>query len=180
VLHPQFLTLTEREQITDLLAGGASIRAVATALGRPPSTNSRELAGGTDPDRPESPYRPYAAHRAAADRRARPEPAKLVNDQELADYVQAGLDQHWSPEQICHALRIDHPDDREMRVRPERIYHALYLQARGGRRREVAAALRTGRTQRKPRRDPAARTPRFTDPMIIISDRPAEAEDRGR
>jgi transposase, IS30 family len=52
------------------------------------------------------------------------------------------------------------------------------VQARGGLRREVATALRTGRTRRKPRRDPAARTPRFTDPMIMISDRPAEIADR--
>ena len=96
----------------------------------------------------------------------------------LAGYVQAGLDQRWSPEQICHALVVDHPDDREMRVSPETIYQALYLQARGGLRREIAAALRTGRTRRKPHRDPAARTPRFADPMIMISDRPAEVEDR--
>ena len=65
-----------------------------------------------------------------------------------------------------------------MRVCPETIYQALYVQARGGLRREVATALRTGRTRRKPRRDPATRTPRFTDPMVMISERPAEIEDR--
>jgi IS30 family transposase len=178
VLHPRFLTLTEREQIADLRAGGASIRAVAAALGRPPSTISRELARNADPDRPEGCYRPYAAHRTAATRRARPKPAKLITNQGLADYVQTGLHQRWSPEQICHALLVDHPDDREMRVCPETIYQALYLQARGNLRREVAAALRTGRTRRKPHRDPAARTPRFADPMIMISERPAEVEDR--
>jgi IS30 family transposase len=100
-------------------------------------------------------------------------PQKRVNSN-----VQERLDLRWSPEQICHALRVDHPDEAEMRVCPETIYQALYVQARGGLRREVAAALRTGRTRRKPHRDPAARTPRFTDPMIMISDRPAEVEDR--
>ena len=178
VLHPRFLTLAEREQIADLRTGGASIRAVAAVLGRPPSTISRELARNTDPDHPEAGYRPYAAHRRAATQRARPKTAKLVTNVALAGYVQAGLDQRWSPEQICHALVVDHPDDREMRVSPETIYQALYLQARGGLRREIAAALRTGRTRRKPHRDPAARTPRFADPMIMISDRPAEVEDR--
>jgi transposase, IS30 family len=178
VLHPRFLTLPEREQIADLRAGGASIRAVAAALGRPPSTISRELARTADPDHPDAGYRPYAAHRAAATGRARPKPAKLVTNTALAGYVQAGLDRRWSPEQICHALLVDHPDDREMRVSPETIYQALYLQARGGLRREVAAALRTGRTRRKPHRDPAARTSRFADPMIMISDRPAEVDDR--
>jgi IS30 family transposase len=175
VLHSRFLTLTEREQMADLLVSGASLRAVATVLGRPASTISRELDRNTGPD---GRYLPYAAHRAAADRRARPKPAKLVTNQPLADYVQAGLDQRWSPEQISHALREDHPDDGQMRVSTETIYQALYLQARGGLRREVAAALRTGRTRRKPHRDPAARTPRFIDPMVMISDRPADVEDR--
>jgi IS30 family transposase len=175
VLHSRFLTLTEREQIADLLVSGASLRAVATVLGRPASTISRELDRNTGPD---GRYLPYAAHRAAADRRARPKPAKLVTNQPLADYVQAGLDQRWSPEQISHALREDHPDDGQMRVSTETIYQALYLQARGGLRREVAAALRTGRTRRKPHRDPAARTPRFIDPMVMISDRPADVQDR--
>jgi IS30 family transposase len=178
VLDPRFLTLEEREQIADLLAGGASIRAVAAALGRPASTVSRELARNADPERPEASYRPYAAHRRAATQRARPKIAKLVTNTSLAGYVQTGLDQRWSPEQICHALVVDHPDDQEMRVCSETIYQALYLQARGGLRRELAAALRTGRTRRKPHRDPAARTPRFVDPMIMISDRPAEVEDR--
>jgi transposase, IS30 family len=178
VLDPRFLTLLEREQIADLRAAGASIRAVAAVLGRPASTVSRELARNTDPDDPDGAYRPYAAHRAAAARRARPKPAKLAGNTALADYVQAGLDQRWSPEQICHALHIDHPDEPEMRVCPETIYQALYVQARGGLRREVATALRTGRTCRKPHRDPAARTPRFADPMIMISERPAEIEDR--
>jgi IS30 family transposase len=178
VLHPRFLTLAEREQIADLRASGASVRAVAVALGRPPSTVSRELARNADPDQPECPYRPYAAHRAAAGRRARPKSAKLVDNSALAGYVQQKLDLRWSPEQICHALVVDHPDEAEMRVCPETIYQALYLQARGGLRREIAAALRTGRTRRKPHRDPAARTPRFTDPMVMISDRPAEVADR--
>jgi IS30 family transposase len=177
-LHPRFLTLLERERIAELRAGGATIRAVAAALGRPPSTVSRELDRNTDPDDPDGAYRPYAAHRAAAARRSRPKPAKLMHNRVLAGYVQEKLDLRWSPEQICHALRVDHPDEAEMRVCPETIYQALYVQARGGLRREVAAALRTGRTRRKPHRDPAARTPRFTDPMIMISDRPAEVEDR--
>jgi IS30 family transposase len=178
VLHPRFLTLPERERIAELRAAGVSMRAVAAALGRPASTISRELARTTDPNDPDGAYRPYAAHRAAAGRRARPKPAKLVTNRPLADYVQAKLDQRWSPEQISHALIVDHPQNREMRVCPETIYQALYVQARGGLRREVATALRTGRTRRKPHRDPTARTPRFTDPMIMISERPAEIEDR--
>ncbi len=174
-LHPRFLTLADREQIADLRGSGASMRAVGEALGRPPSTISRELARNSDADKG---YLPYAAHRAAAGRRPRPKPSKLVTRFGLRAYVQAKLGERWSPEQVCHALVVDHPDDPEMRVSTETIYQALYLQARGGLRREVAAALRTGRTRRKGHRDPAARTSRFTDPMLMISDRPAEVADR--
>lgn len=60
----------------------------------------------------------------------------------------------------------------------ETIYQPLYVQARGGLKRQVAAALRGGRVRRKPRRHTDQRQPRFSDPMIMISDRPAEIEDR--
>lgn len=65
-----------------------------------------------------------------------------------------------------------------MRVSAETIYQAIYIQSRGGLRREVAEALRTGRTRRKSHRLPEQRTSRFTDEMIMISDRPAEVDDR--
>lgn len=39
-----------------------------------------------------------------------------------------------------------------MRVSHETIYQALYFQSRGGLKREVQHALRTGRTRRKPQR----------------------------
>ena len=35
---------------------------------------------------------------------------------------------------------------------PETIYQSLYVQARGGLKRELTAYLRTGRSMRKPRR----------------------------
>src|ERR687894_3020 len=52
------------------------------------------------------------------------------------------------------------------------------MPAAGGGRGGGPAAGPRARPRRKPRRDPAARTPRFTDPMVMISERPAEIEDR--
>jgi IS30 family transposase len=65
-----------------------------------------------------------------------------------------------------------------MHVCHETIYQALYVQGRGELRREVAAALRSGRAHRRPRRQERQRQPRFAAPMLLISQRPAEAADR--
>jgi transposase, IS30 family len=173
--NPRFLSLLEREQIADLGRAGHSIRAIADLLGRAPSTISRELRRNRDEH---GRYLPHAAHRTAAGRRARPKRAKLVANRRLAVWIQRKLKRRWSPQQIAARLRCEFPDQPEMRVCHETIYQALYLQARGGLHREVATALRSGRARRKPQHDPAARRPRFADPMLMISDRPAEVADR--
>jgi IS30 family transposase len=65
-----------------------------------------------------------------------------------------------------------------MQVSHETIYQALYVQGRGELRRELAKCLRTGRARRKPQRSPDQRISRFNDPMIMISQRPAEVANR--
>lgn len=84
----------------------------------------------------------------------------------------------WSPEQIANRLRIDFPDDESMRISHEAIYQALYVQGRGALRRELCACLRTGRALRVPRARSRGRGKRFVTPEVMISERPAEAEDR--
>nr|WP_229503428.1 IS30 family transposase [Nesterenkonia sedimenti] len=172
--NPRFLTLAEREKIRDLRAAGNSMRQVATQLGRPHSTISREVAGNSDAA---GKYLPYRAQRMAAEPRARPKAAKLTTDSKLRSWVTQKLALQWSPAQISATLVKEFPEDTEMRVCHETIYQALYLQARGGLKKEVAAALRTGRARRKPQgTQPKPRT--LGETMIMISDRPAEIEDR--
>ncbi len=84
----------------------------------------------------------------------------------------------WSPQQIAHRLRIEYPDDESMRVSHEAIYQALYIQGRGALRRELTACLRTGRALRAPRARRRGRGKEFVGSDIMISERPAEAEDR--
>ncbi|HEV8054765.1 MAG TPA: IS30 family transposase, partial [Candidatus Limnocylindrales bacterium] len=84
----------------------------------------------------------------------------------------------WSPQQIANRLRLDFPDDDSMRISHEAIYRALYVQGRGALRRELTACLRTGRTLRVPRARTRARNKQFVSPEIMISQRPAEADDR--
>jgi len=174
-LHPRFLSLAEREQIADLRRDGQSVRAIGRALGRSASTITREIdrnATGRET------YHPHAAHRRSAARRPRPKDAKLAAPGALRTYVAARLRDQWSPEQISQTLSEVFPDDETMRVSTETIYQAIYVQARGGLKRERVAALRSGRTRRKPHRTVEQRAHRFTDPMVMISERPAEVEDR--
>ncbi|HEV2825308.1 MAG TPA: IS30 family transposase [Actinomycetota bacterium] len=84
----------------------------------------------------------------------------------------------WSPEQIANRLQVDFPDDGSMRISHEAIYQALYVQGRGALRRELAACLRTGRALRVPRARSQGRGKKFISPEIMISERPAEVEDR--
>jgi IS30 family transposase len=84
----------------------------------------------------------------------------------------------WSPEQISNRLRVDFPDDESMRISHEAIYQALYIQGRGALKRELVACLRTGRALRVPRARTRGRGKKFVTPEIMISERPAEAEDR--
>jgi transposase, IS30 family len=174
-ISPRFLSLTEREQIHDLKITGLSIRQIGQRLGRSPSTISRELRRNAI--QPLG-YLPYSAHRIAATRRRRPKERKLKRRGRLRHYVAQGLRRRWSPEQISRRLVKDFPGDREMRVSTETIYQTIALHGKGALKRETVSAIRSGRVSRKPRRDPAYRTPRFRDAMISIADRPAEAEDR--
>jgi IS30 family transposase len=84
----------------------------------------------------------------------------------------------WSPEQIANRLRVDFPYDESMRISHEAIYQALYVQGRGALRRELSACLRTGRALRVPRARTRNRGRKSIDPRIMISERPAEVEDR--
>ena len=84
----------------------------------------------------------------------------------------------WSPEQIAPRLAIDFPDDGTMRISHEAIYQALFIQGRGALRRELTACLRTGRALRTPRARIGQRGKGFVSSEIMISQRPAEADDR--
>lgn len=175
----RYLTSDERIQIADLNREGLGVRAIAAELGRDPSTISRELRRNATVDpRGQRHYRPHAAQARAEARRPRPKPSTFALNPELRSVVQELLNDKWSPEQISRRLKRDFPDRPELHVCHETIYQALYVQGRGELRRELAAALRSGRAQRKPRRQAQQRRERFAHPMVMISERPAEVADR--
>jgi len=84
----------------------------------------------------------------------------------------------WSPEQIANRLPIDFPDDESMRISHEAIYQALYIEGRGALKRELVACLRTGRALRVPRARARSKPGAHVTSEVMISERPAEVEDR--
>jgi IS30 family transposase len=181
------LSLAEREEIALGLARGESYRRIAARLGRAPSTVSREVATHSLHrhavmfGRPEMGYKATCAHGSALVRRPRPRRAKLARRGRLRRLVLARLRQRWSPQQIAGWLRVQFSDRPEMWVSHETIYQAIYVQARGNLRAELALqkALRSGRVRRRPRPE-AAGAVRSHRPWLgwHISARPAEAADR--
>jgi IS30 family transposase len=145
-------------------------------LGRARSTIIREIARNSVIRWPAS-YRAVPAQAKAEKRATRPKPRKLAACPRLAARVQTDLKKYRSPEQISGRLVLEFPDDPEMRVSHETIYQALFVQGRGGLNRELTACLRTGRAVRRPRRQVGQRRGGIVD-KVMISDRPAEVEDR--
>src|SRR5690242_5627290 len=167
---PGRLTLADREEITLGLHAGQSFSVIAARLGKAVSTVSREVAanGGRGA------YRAWRAHQRAREQARRPRTPKLARP-ELAAQVTSWLREWWSPVQISRRLRIEFPGDPMMHVSHETSCQALYVQGRGELRRELARCLRSGRARRRPRgRD--GRSGHIKD-MVMISERPAEAED---
>ncbi|GGV09430.1 IS30 family transposase [Kitasatospora aureofaciens] len=84
----------------------------------------------------------------------------------------------WSPQQIANRLPVDFPDDDSMRISHEAIYQALFIQGRGALKRDLVTCLRTGRALRVPRTRSRQRAAGHVTPEVMISQRPADAEDR--
>jgi len=169
---PLRLSLSQREEIRAGIAAGESFRSIARRLGRAPSTISREVGGV----RRRASYRATRADDRACLEALRPKPAKLACNPRLRRVVVAMLKKHYSPQQISAKLKLDYPDDAELRIAPETIYQSLYVQSRGRFRKDLSTYLRSGRSKRKPRRGPTGRG--RIPAMVSISKRPAEVEDR--
>ena len=84
----------------------------------------------------------------------------------------------WSPEQISNRLVVEFPDDESMRISHEAIYQSLFIQGRGALKRELVTCLRTGRALREPRARSRNKPQGHVSADVVLSQRPAEAEDR--
>jgi IS30 family transposase len=186
--HYCHFSAEERGVIMAMSNEGRSVRAIAAALGRAPSSVSRERwRNGWKPTDGQAfmgrpPLRPgYDASRASQrarrlrhrSRRIR----KLARGSALWASVRTLLESGWSPEQIAGTLKRDHPGHPALQVSHETIYTAIYAHPKGALRREVVALLRQSRCLRRPRsRGPELRG-RLAN-LLSIHLRPPEANDR--
>ena len=169
------LTLSEREEISRGLASCLSIRAIASRLGRSPSTISREINrnGGYDN------YRATQADQAAWDRARRPKRCKLACYPALRRIVATKLRSSWSPEQIAGWLKREYPEEDPYHVSHETIYRSLFVQARGVLKKELQLYLRTQRAIRRSKHASLKKNGlgKITH-AVSIRERPACVEDR--
>ena len=166
------LSLAEREEISRGLRAGESLRHISVRLDRAPSTVSREVKANGGRRR----YRAWLGEARAVRRVRRPRPTKLARDPRLRHAVERLLAKRWSPQQVAARLRHDHPHEPELWVSHETIYQSLFVQGRGALRAELTRCLRRGQTRRRPVGH--FRPVGSMRDMILISERPAEADDR--
>lgn len=169
------LTLAEREAISRGVVADESIRWIAHALKRAPSTVSRELRRNGGRCR----YRASEAEHAAWDRAHRPKRCKLAQHRALARLVARKLRQLWSPEQIAGWLKHTYPHDEHFQVSHETIYRSLFIQARGALKKELLQHLRRSRAMRRSRHKSLKDEGlgQITE-TVSIRARPASVEDR--
>ena len=172
---PRVLSLAEREEISRGMVAEQSVRSIAAALGRAPSTVSREIRRNQEVNG----YRASQADQAAWDRARRPKRCKLALHPALAQRVADKLRRQWSPEQIAGWLKHEYPGDTDSQVSHETIYRTLYIQSRGALKQELLAHLRRTRAMRRSRHHTQKTEDhgRITG-TVSISERPATAEDR--
>ena len=175
IRSPHSLTLEERETISRGIASELSIRAIASQLGRSPSTICREINrnGGYEA------YRASKADEAAWERARRPKPCKLACNKPLARLVARKLQCHWSPDQIAGWLKQEYPSNEDYHVSHETIYRSLFIQSRGVFKKELLKYLRSKRHMRHGKTHSLkGRQLRTIPNAVSIRERPASVEDR--
>jgi IS30 family transposase len=177
------LTLEERCDIAALRRAGKSIRQIAAALDRAPSSISRELrrngcrqaVGERRPAGSQlAGYRPAFAHQQARARRW--SGSRLDRDSELRAKVLDHLGKGWSPAEVCGRLALEH---RRPVIGCETIYRFIYAQLKRTKDGRWRHYLPRAKGRRGRRRSTRSRSPALAIKLRLpIDRRPQEALDR--
>jgi transposase, IS30 family len=163
------LSLDDRCEIARLSANGSSVRQIAAALDRSPSTISRELKRNKGA---QVGYRPVYAQQQTRARRWKG--SRLERDAGLRAAVMERLAGGWSPEQVAGRLAREH--GRKM-ISYESIYRFIYAQmtrTNDRRWRRYLPRKKSKRGCRGRRASPAS----CIEGRVSLAKRPIEAADR--
>ena len=164
------LTIEDRCRIACLQEQGHSIRQIAAALDRAPSTTAREIKRNTGR---KVGYRPAYAHQQTRARRWKG--SKLERDDSLRSAVLQRLEQGWSPEQIAGRLARD---QAKPSISHETIYRFIYAQIARTNDFSWRRYLPRAKSKRGRRGTRGGSPVAFIEGRIPLSERPAEARDR--
>ena len=168
-------TIEEREILFKRIAEGKSQESIAKELSRDPSTISREIRRN---GMCRSTYRLSCAEKhAKQESLKRKKKFKLIENQELASFVEKKLKERWSPEQIAGFLKKEHPNSPKKHISHETIYRHIYFVVNKEDRELLANCLRQSRKRRKPRKRVGGKRTKIRN-LVPIHNRPSEVEER--
>src|SRR6266700_4288101 len=167
--HYEHLSLEERCHIAQLRAAGRSIRQIAAAVDRPPSTISRELKRNSGA---QLVYKPAYAQEQARARRWTG--SRLERDDALRSLVLDRLARGWSPEQVAGRLARQ----GERAVSHESIYRFIYAQIRRTNDGSWRRLLPRAKFKRGWRARKGGSSARFIQHRVSIAQRPKSAQHR--
>jgi IS30 family transposase len=172
-MHGRHLSLAERELLAIHLALGATRAAVAEELGCHPGTIRRELKR----NQVEGTYLPARAQALAEQRRRDSKAPWKLERPELAAFVQEGLRQYWSPEELAGRWRKEHPRQRRQWVSHQCLYDWIWSQKDQGQ--SWHRYLRRAYKKRRKRQESPGKRGRIVG-RVGIEERPAIVERRCR
>ena len=164
------LSLDDRVEIARLRADGCSIRQIAAALDRSPSSISRELR------RNRGSHIGYKASYAQEQARARRwAGSRLERDPALRRAVLARLAKGWSPEQVAGRLARD---AGHKVISYESIYRFIYAQIARKKDYSWRHYLPRGKSRRGFRSGRGRSSASFIEGRVSVAERPPDAADR--
>ncbi len=163
------LSLEDRCEIARLSANGSSVRQIAAALDRSPSTICRELKR----NRAQAGYKPGYANQRSRARRWKG--SRLERDERLRDAVIKRLASGWSPEQI--AGRLKREQGRHV-ISYESIYRFIYAQMARTTDYRWRHYLPRGKSKRGFRGRKGGSSASFIEGRVSLAERPPDAADR--
>jgi transposase, IS30 family len=170
------LSLEDRCSIARLREGGQSIRQIAAALDRSPSSVSRELKRNTGSGSRAAPYKPSYAQAQTKARRW--SGSRLDRDEALRGQVLGLLAQGWSPEQIVGRLKREAGGQTVIGV--ETIYRFIYAQMKRTNDSHWRNYLPRAKTRRGRRGKKGGSPALLIKDRVSIAQRPEAAGDRGQ